>query len=449
MTMTPGADRLHIVTLAPGHFHAALIQKEALAELADEAFVYAPLGADLSAHLNRIAGFNNRQKNPTRWKLRVYAGCDYWERMLEERPGQVVVLSGINRGKIDRIAELAARGLHVLADKPWIIEAADMPKLEAAFDAAARTGAVIFDGMTQRFEITALVQRELVSDPEIFGEPLPGSPEDPAVTLESVHCLLKLVAGVPNQRPAWYFDIHQQGEGLADVGTHLVDQVQWILFPEQALDYRADIRVLGGSRRPTIISEDNFRRVTGERGFPDFLHSAVRPDGLHYFCNNTVTYTLRGIHVKMDVRWDFEAPPEGGGDSETAVFRGSRASVEVRQGREENFRPEVYVVPCAGAPDVSAALSRRVAALEQRWPGVAVEPLPGRFRIAIPHALRIGHEAHFALLIGRFLQYVKNPGTMPAWEAPGMLSKYYVTTKGVELARKEDRCNADGSLPSH
>ena len=41
-----------------------------------------------------------------------------------------------------------------------------------------------------------------------------------------------------NIRPAWFFDNDEQGEGLNDVGTHLVDLVQWTLFPEQAIDYR-------------------------------------------------------------------------------------------------------------------------------------------------------------------------------------------------------------------
>jgi hypothetical protein len=29
---------------------------------------------------------------------------------------------------------------------------------------------------------------------------------------------------------------------------------------------------------------------------------------------------------------------------------------------------------------------------------------------------------------------MKHPETFPAWENPNMLAKYYVTTKGVELA---------------
>jgi len=351
----------------------------------------------------------------------------------------VVVLSGNNRGKIGRIAQIAGQKMHVLADKPWIIEAADFPQVASTLATAARNGVVAYDGMTQRFEISCILQRALVSDPAVFGTPVPGTPQDPAVHMESVHYLLKLVAGAPNLRPAWFFDIRQQGEGLADVGTHLVDLVQWILFPDRGIDWRRDIRVLSGSRWPTAISAAEFSRVTGEKQFPDYLRDAIRGGSLQYYCNNSVTYTIRGVHAKLDIKWGYEAAP-GLGDTELAVFRGSRATVEVRQGKEENFRPEVYVTarPEARAA-VAEAVKQRLAALSSSYPGLGVEESGNRLRVTIPDALRIGHEAHFALLVKRFLRYVNNPRSIPAWETPDMLAKYYVTTTGVELARKDTK----------
>src|SRR5947209_5455235 len=89
------------ITLDPGHFHAALVQKEMYPGVAPQVHVYAPLGPDLLAHLQRIAGFNARKEGPTAWELEVHAGGDYLGRLLGERPGNVVVLSGRNRRKID------------------------------------------------------------------------------------------------------------------------------------------------------------------------------------------------------------------------------------------------------------------------------------------------------------------------------------------------------------
>ena len=434
-----------LMTLDPGHFHAALMYKDMLPGVSPRTYVYAPLGPDLLGHLQRMARFNSRPENPTAWELRVYAGPDPLGRMLAERPGNVVVLSGRNREKIGRLLASVEAGLHVLADKPWILSAAHLPPLERALDAAAERGVVAYDAMTQRFEVSCLLQRELVCAPDVFGTPLAGSEAEPAVRMESLHHLLKEVAGAANLRPAWFFDIAEQGEGLTDVGTHLVDLVPWTLFPDQPIDYRADVRVLGGARWPTALSRAEFQRVTGEADFPGSLKAAVKDGRLDYYCNNTVHYTLRGIHVRIDILWNFEAPP-GGADTELAVFRGSRSRVEVRQGQEEKFVPELYVVPNRSDDKaaVAEALRCKVDALQAAYPGAAVEDAGERLRVIIPAALRVGHEAHFALLAARFLGYVRNPRTLPAWEKPNMLAKYYVTTRGVELARR----NGDAAKPS-
>jgi predicted dehydrogenase len=431
------AADLKLVTLDPGHFHAALFQREMLPGIAEDAFVYAPLGPDVTAHMNRVAQFNLRPDNPTHWRLRVYTGLDFQERMLRERRGQIVVMSGRNRGKVDRILACVRAGLHVLADKPWIIEEEDLPKLEAALDSADRRHVIAFDAMTQRFEITAILQRALVTDPDVFGKPMTGSLAEPAVSIESLHYLFKEVAGAPNLRPPWFFDLTEQGEGLSDVGTHLADMVSWVLFPNQPVDYRSEIQVLRGMRWPTTLTLAEFQRVTGERDFTEPLKPALRDGKLDYFCNNTVDYTLRGVHVRLQAAWEFVAPP-GRKDTELVVFRGERSRVEVRQGPEQQYRRELDVVPNADSARtrVLAAVKQRLGTLESDWPGLAVEEQDGRLRILIPERFRLSHEAHFGMVARRFLDYVREPQALPAWEKPNMLAKYHVTTKGVALARR-------------
>jgi predicted dehydrogenase len=327
-------------------------------------------------------------------------------------------------------------GLHVLADKPWVLVPEDLPKLAAVLDEAEARGLVAYDIMTERYEITSILQRELVQDPAVFGTPVPGSADEPGVAMESLHYLVKLVAGVPNRRPAWFFDVGEQGEGLTDVGTHLVDLVPWILFPGQGIDARRDVEVLSARRWPTVLGPDDFRKVTGEGSFPGSLAAAVHGGRLEYFCNTLVSYTLRGVHVRLDIRWDFEAAA-GAGDTHYARFRGTRSRVEVRQGREENYRPELYVVPNEpGGREVRAALRDRVAALQPRFPGVGVEESGGRLRVTIPDRYRIGHEAHFGEVTRQFLAYLQEPRALPAWEKPNMLAKYTITTEGVRLSRQ-------------
>ncbi len=45
--------------------------------------------------------------------------------MIREHPGNVVVLSGRNRPKIGPHRRVVGAGLHVLADKPWILRSGD------------------------------------------------------------------------------------------------------------------------------------------------------------------------------------------------------------------------------------------------------------------------------------------------------------------------------------
>ncbi len=428
---------IRFMTLEPGHFHAALVQKEMYPGVSARVDIYSPLDSDLMEHLGRILAFNTRKVNPTSWRLEIHTGPDSLERMIRERPGNVVVISGRNRGKIDKIKASVEAGLNVLADKPWIIDPADFPKLESALDVAQKKNLVAYDIMTERYEITTILQRELTRDAGTFGTQLQGSEQDPAVYMESVHYLLKMVAGMPNIRPAWFFDVRQQGEALPDVGTHLVDLAQWILFPDQAIDYRKDIRVLAAKHWPTVLTQAEFKKVTGEANFPDYLRPNVKGDKLDYFCNTQVSYALRGINIKLDVLWKYEPLP-GTGDTHFAYYKGTRSRIEIRQGKEEKYRPELYVIPNTAAEqgEVLAALKKKVDALQSTYPGIGVTDLGKEIRVDIPDKYRVGHEAHFAQVTSKFLAYLKDPKSMPDWEKPNMLAKYYVTTKGYELSKQ-------------
>lgn len=430
-------SEVRLMTLEPGHFHAALIQKEMYPDVSPRVHVYAPLGFDLTEHLNRIARFNLRPEKPTAWELEVHTGEDSLARMLRERPGNVVVISGRNRGKIDRIKASVDAGLNVLVDKPWIIDAADFQKLDAILRSADKQKLIAYDIMTERSEVTTALQKELIHDREVFGELTKGTPQEPAVFMDSIHYILKLVAGAPNIRPGWFFDVRQQGEGLSDITTHLADLIQWMVYPGQGIDYRKDIEVLAAERWPTMLTRDEYRRVTNEPNFPAFLGADMKGDKLEYYCNGWVSYRLRGVHAKINVIWNYEAAE--GGDTHFAVFRGSRSRVEIRQGREEKFRPELYIVPNGAAEKdaIRAALEKRVASLQQTWPGIGVEERNGQLLVTIPDKYRVGHEAHFAEVTARFLDYLRDPRRLPAWERENMLAKYFVTTKAVEMSRRK------------
>jgi predicted dehydrogenase len=423
---------IKLITLDPGHFHAALVQKEMYPRVSRRVAVYGPLGPDLLAHLNRIAQFNWRKDNPTSWELDVHCSAGFLAEMTASRPGTVVVLAGRNHNKLRYIEAAVEAGLNVLADKPWVISSKELGRLGNVLNAAELRGVVAYDIMTERYEITSILQRELVQARDIFGEQVPGSPGDPCVRMHSVHHISKLVAGASLTRPAWFFDIGIQGEGLSDVGTHLVDLVQWTLFPEQAIDHRTELTITGATRWPTELTAAQFRHVTGEPDFPPALAASVNEGQFRFYCNNRVDYVIRDLHVELSAVWNFAAPASAG-DTHFAAYRGSRSRVEVRQGPEEGFRPELYVVPNPGS-SIAAALDRMVGDWQSRWPEVAVEHGGAFSRITIPERYRVGHEAHFAQVARQFFAYLRHEERMPSWEKPNMLAKYFVTTRGVEQA---------------
>ena len=298
-TGAPGEVKL--VTLDPGHFHAALVQKVSYPQVSKDVYVYAPTGFDVDEHLKRIQGFNTRAENPTAWNEIVYTGDDYLEKMLAEKKGNVMIQAGNNGKKTEYIKKTLEAGINVLSDKPMAINSQSFKLLEECFAIAKQKNIMLYDIMTERNEITTMLQRELSTIPAVYGEQLKGSPEEPAIVKESVHHLFKLVDNKPLTRPVWYLDVNQQGEGIVDVTTHLVDLVQWEAFPDQIIDYKKDIELIDANRWTTSISPEEFKQVTGTDAYPDFLKKDVENDTLKVYCNGHILHTIKGVTAKVSV----------------------------------------------------------------------------------------------------------------------------------------------------
>lgn len=421
-----------LVTLDPGHFHAALVQKSMYESVDSLVHVYAPPGPDVQLHLERIKGFNSRKENPTHWKEEVYEGEDFFEEMLAEKKGNVVVLAGNNRKKTDYIYKSLNAGFNVLADKPMAITNEGFQTLEKAFDVSKKNNLVLYDIMTERFEITSILQKEFSMLPEIFGEIEKGTPDNPSVIKKGIHYFYKYVSGNVLKRPPWFMDITQEGNGIVDVTTHLVDLVQWECFPEQIIDYKKDIEVLKAKRWTTDMTLHEFSSITGLKNFPDYLKSIVKNDSvLGVYCNGEINYRIKGVHAKVSVEWNFKASV--GGDTHYSIMRGTKASLVVRQGAKENFQPTLYIEPKLNDPSYETMLTEQLKKIQDKYPGVELKKVNKQWMVIIPDKYKEGHEAHFARVTENFLEYLQK-GNMPAWEVPNMLAKYYTTTKALELA---------------
>ena len=434
MKFTGAAAEVKIMTQDPGHFHAALVQKTMYEQIDPTVCIYAPDGPDVTDHIARIEGFNNRSENPTHWNPKVYRGPDFLEKMITEKPGNVMVTAGNNRNKTEYIKAAVDAGINVLADKPMCINKQGYELLQQAFDSAKAHNVLIYDIMTERSEITTIRQKELSQMPDVFGDFLVGSADEPAVTKESVHHFFKYVAGNPIKRPVWYFDTAQQGEGIVDVATHLVDLIQWECFPEQILN-PSDVKMIEAKRWPTKVTLAQFEKVTQAKEFPDFLSNNVENGELSVYSNGEFVYNLKGHFAKVSVIWNYQAP-EGTGDTHFSIMRGTKANIIIRQGAEQNYKPELYVEASSGAgADFVDVLGEAVNKLAGTYPGISLKRKGEIWHILIPSSYRVGHEAHFAQVTERFLKYLV-VGKLPEWETPNMITKYFTTTSAFELALK-------------
>lgn len=430
-----GNDKMvKLVTLDPGHFHAALVQKIMYDNVDSAVYVYAPQGNDLQLHLGRINVYNTRTDNPTHWKEEVYTGSDYFERMIADKKGNVVVLSGNNRKKTEYILKSLEAGFNVLADKPMVINTESFEMLRKAFETAKEKKLLLYDIMTERFEITTILQRELSMLPEVFGTLDKGTPSDPAVVMESGHCFYKYVSGNVVVRPPWFMDASQQGEGIVDVTTHLVDLVQWECFPEQALDYTKDINVTAAKRWPTDMTATQFKTITKLDSIPSYFKNDMQNDTiLKVWSNGEINYQVRGVCAKVSVRWDYQVP--GGNDTHYSKIRGTRAGLIIRQQAEQQYKPTLYIEPANNNADYEKILREALKKIQAKYPGVDIKKNEKGWEVVIPEKYKEGHEAHFARVTQNFLEYLDKKN-IPDWEVPGMLAKYYTTTKALELAKK-------------
>jgi predicted dehydrogenase len=437
-SMFTGAENeVKLMTLDPGHFHAALVQKTMYEQVDPVVHVYAPEGPDVKDHLQRIEGFNSRVKEPTSWETVVYTGSDFLGKMLSEKPGNVVVISGNNAKKTEYILKTVEAGINVLADKPMIISPEEFPRLEKAFQKARKNGVLLYDIMTERHEVTTILQRELSKIPEVFGMLQKGTAEKPAITKESVHHFFKYVSGSPLKRPAWFFDVDQQGEGIADVTTHLVDLIQWEAFPGVPLK-KEDVEIVNAKRWTTDLTPEKFERVTGMEEYPEYLQKDVEDGILKVYSNGEINYTLKGVHAKASVVWNYEAP-EGAGDTHYSIMRGSQCNLIIEQGEEEDYKPKLYIEATneEGMETFAGELEKAINQdLEVMYPGIKLKKLDNkRWTVNIPEKYKVGHEAHFGQVTEQYLRYLVW-GRLPEWEVPNMITKYYTTTEGMKAAMK-------------
>jgi len=142
---------------------------------------------------------------------------------------------------------------------------------------------------------------------------------------------------------------------------------------------------------------------------------------------------LFGVNIKLTAKWAYKAV--AGGDSHYSVLRGTKANLVIRQGAAENYTPVLYIEPLKSDDAYQQQLMANLKTVQAKYPGVEVKKEGIGYTIIIPEKYKDGHEAHFGRVTEKYLDYLRNK-SMPVWEVPNMIAKYYITTTALDLATK-------------
>ena len=380
--------------------------------VADEIVVYASGGPELADFLALVERFNGRADRPTRWRPRVITDPDPLGRLVGEREGDAVVLAGRNGGKARTIRRLHEAGFHVLGDKPWLVEPADLAEVRASL-----TGwPLAMEIMTGRHDLAARCFNRLAGTRAVFGT---FADAEPAVELAGVHQLSKLVDGAPLRRPSWFFDVRVQGSGVVDIPTHMVDQTQWLLESTGPSPADAIAHLVSARAWPTRVPEDAFRRITGEAAFPRELGPFVHAHEVDYLCNAELVYRIGGVTARAVTRWEL-SPTPAVADAHSVIARGTRADLVLEQGAHTGHRHRLFVEPHGDGVETVRAVAETLSDVS----GVGVTRHGGeRYEVTIPAGLDAGHESHFTRVLDEFVRTIDD-GRWPAERAARTLAKY-------------------------
>ncbi len=419
----------NLLFLDPGHFHAALTLGAANPRLHPTVHVYAPPGPDLDAFLALAGSFNERSEAPTRWDVRVHAGDDALNRLIDERRGDAVILAGRNGTKLATLRRLHEAGLAVLADKPWLTTGDALPDL----DHVTAGPPLALDIMTERHAVIARLRQRIVARENLFGGLVTDS--EPSIDIGSVHHLFKIVNGRPLKRPTWYYDVAVQGDGLVDIQSHMTDQAQWLVDPDSTADAETNVIIDRARRWTTDVPLALFQDSTGASSFPPSVEAAVPNGVLDLACNGEIDYRLHGIRVRQRAEWR-PWGPEGGGDLHSALVRGTDADIIVRQGPETAYAAELHL-----RAEDDRGLERRLTEAVEDWqadfPGLAMAPSGIGFELVVTADLRSSHESHFAQVLDGFLDRLDG-GRWPADEARRIRTRYALLARARDAAEDVD-----------
>lgn len=418
-----------LIVIDPQHFHAALVQKVANPLIDENVHLFSPSESKTAGYRSLIQQYNSRQENPTHWVIKEYYGADFLTKAFEKDNGDIVVLAGDNKEKINYIAQSVAQVKNVFADKPLVIDIQGYQKLKEILS-DPKSSNLVYDIMTERYDVKNILIKELVNN-NTFSGGFESNSKNPLIQFNSIHHFIKSVSGKSLVRPSMFYDVSRQGEGLVDVTTHYIDLVQWILSPEKAIDIEKQLKLVASERWSTIVTQNDFIESTLESSYPTSFNSFINKDGnLDVFSNGKMSYSLDNVPVSISVQWNVKSL-DGKGDQFNAFFDLKNLYIEVKP--DTNGKSSVFIKPKYSSQNFEFSLIEAIKSIKS-CPGVSFMKEDNSYKLVIPEALYLSHEDHFAKVLNQFMVY-KNNGNIPDWERSFMLAKYYLTTEALRTAK--------------
>lgn len=422
-------SKVRLVVIDPQHFHAALVQKTKHHMLEDTVYLFAELDSTTNGYKSLIKQYNTRSDNPTNWQLVDSYGSDFLQQAVAQTDGDLVVLAGDNKKKIDYITESINSNKAVFADKPLVINSAGYSKLESILNETGKGNVLLYDIMTERFDIKNIIVKSLINS-EIFSGGFDKTANRNLIEINSIHHFSKQVSGKTLIRPSMFFDVERQGEGLVDVTTHYIDLVQWILSDNRSIDIKEDIKLIGSERWSTVVSKEDFQQITTLNDYPEVLKkTTVKNNELQVFSNGKLNYSLFDIPVSLQVQWNVKAK-EGRGDQFQALFHMNNCLIKIAP--NEQGKSSIFITPKDQSISFEETLGTVLTTLKD-YPDLDFERIGDSYKILIPDQYYLSHEDHFAKVLDLFITY-KQEGEIPDWEKSFILAKYYLTTEGLKKA---------------
>jgi hypothetical protein len=386
---------------------------------------------DTTVHVYRTEVLNQANDTSIGHTSIWHTNAQEFEALLSNGWSNVALVEGFNSEKTLYGERLVANGIHVIARQPLVIDVKGYERLGNMYRTAAETKAWIYELTPERFDSTVQLLKMLLYAEEWTGGVTKGTLSKPAISITSRKQFAQWSNGQILKRPAWFFDAKRQGDGFVNL-VPMVDVMNWIILPEQDMNYDHVVRLYGAKRWQTFLNRYQYQNLTGDDHYPDFLRGSMDgANSIAVFSNAELAYTLNGVHIVVKEIWDYDGEEENGSKYDVLVHT-ERMDLSIKSYSEEQ-EGLISIQLANKAEDSAFEESLKTMLHKSKIADVKLEKInQGLYQITIGSPL-VHKETCLALSVQQFLKYWKE-GSMPSWESSFQRAKYRLIMEAIQLA---------------